>query len=333
MKILLTGAGGFIGRHLVKALLAKNYRLRCLVRKGSQTGFLPGNVEKFTADLTYLASLNGICTGIDVVIHGAALTNVKDLKTEGHRFKEINVTGTENLLKQSKGIKKFIYLSSVDAMGINTHKVLSEEDKCRPVQPYDRSKYEGELLVKGYASKYGFTFTILRPSMVYGGGVSNPEILKVDRAILKFMKLIRKHVFPIFGSGKNKLPLVHVSNVVQAVMRVIENTTSTNQTYIISDKRSYELNELVETIAKELNVKYSGFHVPLPVAYTGAFFFEKIKNITGIDFGITRKSIDYITANRVFNVTKAMTDLNYNPIDLKAGINEAVSWYKKNGYL
>ena len=105
MKLLVTGASGFVGRHLVKELSKRGYELRCLVRSGSQVDFLPKeSFEKFVGDITCKDTLNGICDGMDVVIHTAALTNVKDVKKEGYLFDKINAEGTRNLLENCGGI-------------------------------------------------------------------------------------------------------------------------------------------------------------------------------------------------------------------------------------
>lgn len=331
MKILLTGATGFIGQHLVEILKDSNHFLRILVRKPVHN--LSDVIEQFLGDLTDDNSLRGVAEGVDWVIHTAALTSVRDLKTEGEKFNLVNVIGTENLLQRCEGINHFVHFSSVDALGPIQGRVVQEDDHPEPKHPYDFSKLASENLVKEYSKRFGFKYTILRPGMVYGEGESDSQMIKVNSAILTFAKLMRKHLYPTFGSGNSHLPLVYVGDIAQAVRLCLENPKAWGQIYQVCAESSPTMNELVSVMANELGITFPGPHIPLGLAKLLALVAQTMEKLTGFSLGITRSSVDYLTQDRRYSIEKIQRDLGYSPLDLKTGIHRTFEWYKEQGEL
>ncbi|MDP4012382.1 MAG: NAD-dependent epimerase/dehydratase family protein [Candidatus Nanoarchaeia archaeon] len=326
---LVTGATGFIGRHLVKELLKQGYKIKVLARNLKSTE----DIEVIKGDITNPNSLKGITTGVDYVFHLAALTNTpQGTRNPYALFRKINVQGTVNLLKECKDIKKFVYFSSVDALGIIQNEVLDERSIGNPTEPYEISKYESELEVKKFQEETGIPVTIMRPAMVYGEG-EVADAMKINVAVLQMCKMVKKFMFPIIGSGKNKLPFTHVNNIVQASISAIKTKDAEGQTYMLADERSYSLNEVVKTIANIERVRFPSIRIPKIIAYPAAIFFEILNKIIGINPPLTRSGISYITSNRLFNIKKAKKELNYKPIDLKEGLKRTIEWYKFKGYL
>lgn len=328
-KVLVTGATGFIGRHLVKELLRQGYKVRALSRNIKVTN---EEIETVQGDITNKASLKEACSGVDYILHLAALTNLnRSVTNQLAFFRKINVEGTKNLLDSCSDVKRFIHFSSVDALGLQ-NKILYENSPAKPVEPYEITKLESEFLVRKYEKEQCIPATIIRPSCVYGEGELAKE-MKINVAVLQMCKMIKKHRFPVIGSGRNLLPFTHVKNVVDGTVLALSSKLAAGETYNLSDARSYSLNEIVRTIARILNVKFPGFHIPLSIAYPTAIFFELMEKTLGINAPLTRQGIQYITCSRAYSIQKAKRELNYKPIDLSEGLKRTISWYKFKGYL
>lgn len=329
-ETLITGASGFIGRHLVQELSSRGHEIRVLSRNFTSTD---KNVRVYKGDITDFQSIKRACHGVENVFHLAALTNVDRLTPNPDQlFRKINVEGTLNVLNACESAKRFIHFSSVDALGIIQNKLLDEDSEGKPAHPYEVTKLQSELVVKKFSKELGINYTILRPTSVYGEGELSAS-LKTNVAVLKMCKMIQKHSFPILGSGKNLFPFTHVKNIVEGAILALNSNISANKTYNLGDERSYQLNEVVKTIANILNVKFTGFHVPLIAAYPSAIFFEILEKTLKVNVPLTRQGIEYMTASRMFSIEKAKKELNYNPIDLKEGLSRTISWYKEKGYL
>lgn len=334
-RILVTGATGFVGRHLVNALRKKKYNVRCFVRKNSDLGFLKSfNSEIAYGDLMDLDSLKKAVDKIDIVFHLAGITNVSTKDREPHQtFNRINFEGAKNLLKVCGKIKQFIYFSSIEALGIIQNEILDEKTKSRANRPYDLSKYNSELAVFEFCEKTKVPVTIIRPAMIYGEGEVNSKGIKINSAVLKMCQMIKKRKFPIIGNGENKLPFTHIDNIVNGTISIIGNEKAFEQIYILADEKSYSINEIVKTIEDIENVKNINIHIPKLVAKVGASFCEFLNKIIDFPCPLTSSGVDYITGNRFVDISKAKKDLNYKPINLKQGLTKTIKWYEQKGYL
>ena len=319
MTILITGATGFIGSHLVGELLEKKEKVRVLVRKTSRTERL----EKLGVEICYgsledIDSLIKATKNIETVYHLAAMLGSPEITY--NQLYEVNVKGTENLIKActKNKAKRFVYISSVAAMG-PTKNMADETTKCNPNTDYDKTKYFSELAVK----KSELDWTIIRPTMVYGPGEIKNKA--------KMFRLIQKGFFAIIGNGKNLMSLVYVDNLIKGIILAGESKSSVKQTYIISDRNPYTMNEFVTAIARQEKVR-TPFHIPVWLAYLGAFCF-RIISFFGIPQLLSVDRIKNMTMNHSFNISKAINELGYNPnISLEEGIKKTVQWYKEKEY-
>jgi len=295
MTILVTGGTGFIGSHLVNSLLAKGKKLRVLVRKTSNTTYLRKlNVEIFYGSLDDINSLIEATKGIKTVYHLAAMLGSPEITYK--QLYDTNVKGTQNLIEACKKnkIKRFILISSVAAMGPAKH-MADEKTKCNPVTDYDKTKYFSEIIVK----KSNLDWTIIRPTMVYGPG----EI----RNKAKMFRLIQNKTFFIIGNGKNLMSLVYIDNLIKGIILVGESKKAIRQTYIISDRSPYTMNEFITVIAFK---------------------------IFGVSQLLSKDRIKNMTMNHSFNISKAINELKYEPkISLDEGVKRTVQWYKEKEIL
>lgn len=327
MQILVTGATGFIGRHLCNALLDQGHFIRALVRDPSRLESLEGRVTPFVGDICEPDSLEGVEENVDAVLHLAALGHVSAISEEAFRnFVRVNVEGTRNLLDRFVGrdIQRFVHVSSTAAMGLIRKPLVSEADPPRPTSPYQKSKVESERAALSYHREHGLPVCVVRPCMVYGIG-GEGEFLKQSR-------LMKKGVFPKVGLGKNLTPLVHVRDVVQGIIKAMERAGG-GETYLLCGADSVVLDEMRTHIVRALDVTWRPYpFVPAPVMRLGASLVEKVAAATGGTPVVTRANIENTIFDRRFDISKARRELGYEPRVAPAeGIPETVRWFIQTG--
>lgn len=323
MKTLVTGGTGFIGSHLVEALVAKGCGLRCLVRPTSDTRHLKKlGIELVYGDLLDKESLRKAIDSSDVVYHLAGEVYSK----KSSDFYKVNVEGTRNLIEACVGrnIGKFIYFSSIAAVGPSKNKetLLNEDTPCNPITAYGKSKYEAEKLISSYFNLYDFPAVILRAPIVYGPGQSS-EVTRIFR-------LIQREQFRIIGNGEALKSLCYIENLIEAAISAEQNESSKGKIYFVADEKPYTIIELARTIAEIENVKLSHLYINSIVADLSWFWFRMLDKILGLSI-LSLHTIKAMTLNFGCDIAKARRELSYQPrISLKEGIQKTVEWlYEK----
>lgn len=331
MKVLVTGATGFIGSHLVKRLVDDGHYVRCLVRKTSNVDELKElNINFAYGDIQEKKSLEEAVEGKEIIYHLIGIGSLSaNSEEEFKQFYEINVLGIKNLLdallSKNPNIKKVIYLSSTAAVGLQNG-IINEETPCIPVTPYQKSKYESEKLILDYYEKHGLPITIIRPCMVYGPGSLHSEILRM-------CKFIERGVFPLFNNGNNSVPLVYVTDLVQGITLAAEKTKGGKIYFMTNDKIS-TMNQIIDVISQTMGVRVFRIKIPKRFAKFCAYILENIALMFKFKPIITRERINSMTTNRGFSIEKAKKELGYNPnVPMEEGIKETVRWYKEKGLL
>jgi nucleoside-diphosphate-sugar epimerase len=331
MVVLITGATGFIGGHLVPRLLGKGLEVHCLVRSLEKAECLPfkDDVRFIVGDITDPASLRNLDKDFDYVIHLAAMGHVSASSEASYKqFVKINEQGTKNLIDALRGsftLKRFIHFSSTAAMGPIGLPVLSEADLPNPVTPYQKSKYRSEQMSMGAYEQNGFPTVIIRPCMVYGPGGKGE--------FLKFCRLMKAGVFPKVGLGQNLTPIVHVKDVVEATVLSLFNGQPGN-VYIIASEQSYPMDDIRKYVMKALNIRRPYIYVPLWAALLSVGLLEGVFQLLGKPPVATRQNLRSTTTNRTFDISKAKKELHYEPrMYLEEGICDTVDWFKKSNLL
>lgn len=332
MKILVTGGTGFIGRHLVIKLVANGHKVRCLVRETSQTDALKKlGVELVYGDIGETDSLKVVAKDIDTVYHLAAIVDNRQVKSD--MMHHVSLSGTENLVKTclEGKVKKFVYFSSISAIGVrDVKKPLAETTPCRPTTIYGKGKLATENLLLNHFKRSGFPVNILRPPVVYGCGDKYGGI----RSLTKFIndRAVRNQPYPFFSHGQNLFSLCYVGNLVEGAILAGE-SNHTGEIYHLADSRPYTRVEQAETIAVALNVRLRSISIPKSLIRAGSLAFEPFKML-GLNPPLYRRRYVEMTANCPLNITKAGKQLGYEPPDkFREYIAEAVEWYKANGRL
>lgn len=313
LKILITGATGFVGRRLVPALTSMGYHVRCAVTK---------KVDWLSAEQVVVARLENdpnwdeALSDVDVVIHLAARVHVMREKSRSvlDDYCKINSVATRDLavLAAKHQVKRFIYLSSIKVNGevTVTGHPFTEESSAQPEDPYGQSKLYAEHYLHEVSQNTGLQVVILRPPLVYG-----PE---VRANFLKMLHLVKKSIPLPFAKVQNYRHMIYVDNLVSALCAVVTHTEAANQTYLVADDESLSLTQLLSIIAGEMNVNLK--LLPIPVQLMGGLLrFIGLKNLTTRLFG----------SLEVDN-SKIKSQLGWvPPIRCMEGIKETVKWYQR----
>ena len=326
MKVLLTGATGFIGSHLAEELHKKGYQLRCITRKTSDLSWIKDlPIEFVEGDYEYLPSLQKAVSGIDYLYHSAGVTKAKT-KTEYFKGNHI---ATKNLLQAilngNTKLKRFIHISSQAAVGPSLDgKPIDEQTSFHPITTYGISKMEAERECLTLMNK--IPITIVRPPAVYG-----PR----DKDIFEFFRTINKGLQPMIGFRNTYVSLVHVKDLVQGIILAGENEQAIGQTYFISSEQFYNWKQIGELAASVMNKKVLQINVPKLIVYIiaaiaelGSLFSRKpaLLNI--------EKAKDITQDNWICNIEKAKRELGYREsLTLEEGIRDTVAWYRAKGWI
>ncbi len=324
MKILVTGAPGWLGTRLVEVLKERNRDVRALVLPHlSDQEMLALKAESFKGDLQNADSLKGICEGVDTVLHCAGLIHPKKIK----QLYDVNERGTKNILNQAikSGVKKFIYTSSNSVGGVNIKRdvLMKEEDEPNPYKHYGKSKYAAEKLVNTAFNEGKINTTILRPCWFYG-------VRQPDRQTT-FFRMIKKGNPIVFGDGQNLRSMTYIDNLIDAMFLAEQKEISAGKTYWIADKRPYPTIEIYETIARLLEVKnWKPRHVPGFVSKMCEFGDDVLQ---ALDLYIKEIHVaGEMNKDIACSIEKAQTELGYNPqVDLEEGMRRSIDWCRVNG--
>lgn len=325
MKVLVTGATGFIGRHLTQSLIAAGHEVRCLVRPTSDVRVLPsGGVELCEGDVASTESLGKAMSGMDAAYHLAGIRGETDASLESYRA--VNVQGTANLLEAAAGagLSQFIYVSTTGVMGWPRILPANEDTPCRPRGKYHLTKWEGEKLAAACRS---LPVTVIRPVMTYG--------LERSGFVFGLARMIKSGRFIVLGNGRNCLHLVSVQNLVQGMMAVLGNTAASGRTYIIADPDPITLERLATVAGESLGVALPRRRLPAWPVYWGAFLCEIAwAALRRPAAPLTRGKVELLTRHRMYDISRARAELGYRPLlDTEGGIRETIGEYIEAGYL
>ena len=316
LKVLVTGANGFVGKRLVNELDYRGYVVSRAVRQCHNEQEI--EIGDLCADTDWSTAL----ADVSCVVHTAARVHVMNECADDPMalFRMVNVMGTANLARQAKlaGVKRFIYISSVKVNGELTSNAMAftELNTANPKDPYGKSKHEAEIELKLIAEGSNMELVIIRPPLVYGPGV------KANFAAL--MHAVQRGWPLPLGAIHNKRSLVALDNLVDFIITCIAHPNAANQTFFVSDGRDLSTTELVEHMATATGGAAFLFPVPIWLLQLGANIFGK------------SDTVQRLCGSLQVDISKAKNLLNWNPpLSIDEGLklvnnNELSSLIKKD---
>lgn len=306
-KVLVTGANGFVGTRILEILSLEHYETLAAVRKKESLNKV-GDIEAFeVGSIDASTDWSSCLKDVDVVVHVAARAYV--MGEQGMDaldiYRQVNLHGTLALGHEAlrQGVKRFIYISSIKAMGEKSSldKPLSLETELHPEDAYGLSKLEAEMALKELTSNSSMELTIIRPPLVYGKGV------KGNFASLAKLSSLG---FPIpLGCMENKRSLVAIDNLVDLIKVCIDHPKAGDQTFLVSDDDDVSTSRLLRELAHAQNVKSRLFCMPVLIITTIAKIFNK------------RSTIDRLYGSLQVDITDTKRILGWQPIvSLRSGI-------------
>ncbi|RIX43573.1 MAG: NAD-dependent epimerase/dehydratase family protein [Rhodocyclales bacterium GT-UBC] len=253
--ILVSGASGFIGKHLMASLLADSTPCRALLRTPRKMAW---GGSSAIADLSDRAALIAATEGVETVIHCAGYAHAFSVGSEEEIKKNwaINFEGTRNLIEAAgySGVKRFVFLSSVKAMADSVEECVDESQEGVPSTVYGESKRAAENVVLATGQRFNMHVVNLRLAMVYGRhGRGNLE---------RMAALVGRGVFPPLPETGNRRSLVHVRDVVDVVRHVSQDPRANGRTYIVASPHAPSGRELFDAIRAALGLPKSNIHIP-----------------------------------------------------------------------
>lgn len=324
MNILVTGGTGFIGKYFIPKLSEKNYNVTLLVRNLEKAkNMFDDKVKYIKGDVTDRNSIKDCCKDIDIVYHMVAKVG-NDLPTQENfeLFNKVNVEGTMNIVEEAQkhNVKKFIYVSSIAAMGIVDEELIDENSKCNPYLPYQKSKYDSEMKLLEKFEQNNFPVIILRPTKVYG--IGEPEY-----SLLTQMKLLKKKINLIVGKSENSISNICVTDLVDGLVNCVDYGKIGN-VYILSGKNSISANKFKEIMENKLNIRICTIRIPLGLMIFLSFIEERFLLLIHKRPIITVQNVKAMSKDRKYNLSKANQELNFYPkLTMEEGINMMVDWY------
>ncbi|GHO91220.1 oxidoreductase [Reticulibacter mediterranei] len=296
-SILITGATGYIGSHLVARLVSQGERPRCLVRNINRaTRVLPaGKLEFVAGDTTQPASLETAVQGVDTIVHAAFVTADRKEKSGSH-YEETNVSGTANLVKAAKaaGVKRIVVLS-----GLGT--------KPGKAGSYMQGRYLAEQLV----IDSGLNWTIIRPSVVFGK----------DAPFIKgLVDLIRSApVLPLIGGGTTLFQPIYVEDVATIILKVLaEPERTARKVYTVGGPERYSFREIFDVLLKATGKKRPKVYAPTPLVTIGAAVMEAMLPKPPL----TKAAMTLFSFDNITDINSVERDFGFQPQSFSRYLHE-----------
>jgi UDP-glucose 4-epimerase len=322
-RVLVTGGSGFIGRNLVDALIQRGADVTILSRHPAPDG---RKCKTVTGDLTRRETLNGVCHGFGVVFHLAGDAHAMD-RIDGDNTGlgwRTTVEGTRELVDQSirSGVGRFLFFSSVKAMGEGGKDCLDETSASSPRTSYGKAKREAEKIVLD-ACHRGLASTVLRLPMVYGPGCKGN--------LPRMIQTIARGLFPPLPEIGNKRSMVHVRDVVEAALLAAGNPTAAGKIYLVTDGQAYSTRQIYEWICAEVGRPVPRWTIPLSLIKVAAHAGDMMGRIRGRRLFFDTEALNKLTGSAWYNSDKIRSELNYRPAHtLKSSLHEIVAEVRKS---
>jgi len=325
-KISVTGATGFLGRHLCERLIREGYSVSILARDPQKARIFEGRVANTViGDITDRGAIAELVNGADTVVH--LVSNFRTASGPPESYISTNLRGTEIVLEAARnaGVRRLVHCSTIGVHGHVKSTPANEESPYNPGDLYQQTKMEAELACHREMEKGGMEVVIVRPCSMYGPG---------DLRMLKMFKMLSKRRFFLIGSCKENFHAVYIDDIVEGFMKAITIPGIGGQTFIIGGSAYLPLAEYIETAAKAVDAPNPRLRFPYSLFISAAWLCEMICVPLRIEPPLHRRRVRFFRNNRAFSIDKSRNVLGYQPVvNLEDGMRKTVAWYRENGYL
>jgi len=323
MHILVTGGTGFLGSHLVAALLRAGHRVAIAGRDFAHVGnLLAAGATRIPLDLRDRAAVVAACAGMDAVYHVGALSAPWGPRAD---FVAANMDGTAAIVEgcRASRVGRLIYVSSPSVVFDGRDHVNASEAMPYPrhfTSTYAWTKKVGEDLVNAS----GLPFVIIRPKAIFGPG---------DRALLpRLLEAARRGRLPQIGDGRNLVDLSYVENVVHALMLALDSRAALGKTYFITNGEHVPLWPTIREVLQQLGIAAPRRAIPIWAALTAVGLMEARAALTHREPLLTRYTVAILVRTQTYDISAAQRDLGYMPaISVNEGIARIVYALSKAG--
>jgi nucleoside-diphosphate-sugar epimerase len=329
MRVLVTGATGFIGCHLAQALARQGYDVIATGRAVGATELpraerLRGlGIRLVTGSLLDAGLAREVTTGCAAVIHLAAAQHEGNVPDS--YFQDVNVSGTRRLLEAAviADVRRFVYGSTIGVYGAATGGELDEDSPPRPENIYGVTKLAAERVTAEFSAQ--IETTVVRISETYG-----PD----DLRLLKLFRAIDRGAFIMIGSGRNLRQVIHVDDLVRGLQLAGENPAAAGQTFVLAGTEVLTTLAMVRQIASALGKRPSRGTLPVWPFRVAAAVLESILRPLGIQPPLTQRRLDFFTKSFLFSTHKTRQLLGFEAqIPFAAGAAATAAWYRDHGWL
>jgi nucleoside-diphosphate-sugar epimerase len=323
MKILVSGAGGFIGSHIAERLAKMGNTVIAFSRQVPIPLLEYNNISIKVGDINDSSMLNSAIDGVEAIIHCAALLASRTYDKE--KVYQINYHATENLLDLAykNGITNFLHISSGGVLGDIKNPPADESHPYNPQDAYEESKMLAEKKVIEY-SKKGLNVIIVRPTWSYG---------ERDKRVFKLINSIKKRKILKIGKCDNLQHPVYISDLVDGIILALQKGKN-GSIYFIGGNEHLTTNQIIDIIANLLAVNIIPFHIPIAPMKKLAKLMDKLFEKINKEAPFSETKLGFFTKTRAFSINKAKEELEYLPkVSFIEGMRKTIQWYYEQKWL
>ncbi len=325
--IVVTGASGFLGGAVARALVKRGEEVRALVRATSETrGLRDAGIALAIGDVVTNAGLAEAFANAKTIVHAAGMLGRAG--AQDAEYERIHVDGTLHVLRAARaaGVARVVHVSSPGLLGPIARDALDADEDARPnpTNPYERSKAAAEVAIHEDAERHGPLAVVVRPEFVYGPG---------DHHVLRLVQAIRKRRFFYIGDGESLCHPTYVDDAVAGLIAAADRGRP-GRTYHVAGPRPLSFRVLAETYARALGVSPPFARLPKGPLRTALSLLEPLAARAHVTLPLGTTAVDFFTFDRHFSTERARNELGFRPlVELDEGARRTVRWYESEGLL